>query len=100
MALVDGGGYAECIPRFFFPVFFTALFWRLFISFSYFLISKKPNFLDCVAYETQVMPMLPQHSFEQGASIPEAFLTAFQNIFLIGEIKNNSKILVHAGARY
>jgi putative PIG3 family NAD(P)H quinone oxidoreductase len=52
----------------------------------------------CVAFQTQVMPLPLDYTFEQGACIPESFLTAFQNIFLIGEIKNNSKILVHAGA--
>jgi len=43
---------------------------------------------------------LPSHyTFEQGAAIPEAFLTAYQNIFVIGGMSDGKSILVHAGAR-
>lgn len=41
-------------------------------------------------------------SFEEAASIPEAFLTAFQSLFWLGEIpfsgKDPKTILIHAGA--
>lgn len=36
--------------------------------------------------------------FNQAAAIPEAFLTAWQAISWIGELKKNERILVHAGA--
>jgi NADPH:quinone reductase-like Zn-dependent oxidoreductase len=45
------------------------------------------------------MALPEQYSFEQGAAIPEAFLTAYQNIFMIGEMSDGKSILVHAGAR-
>jgi len=51
-----------------------------------------------VIKEGQIMKLPENFSWEQGASIPETFLTAFQNIFFIGETKNNSKVLIHAGA--
>jgi len=37
-------------------------------------------------------------SFEEAASIPEAFLTAYQSLFLVGKVKENQKVLLHAGA--
>ncbi|GHE91182.1 NAD(P)H-quinone oxidoreductase [Thalassotalea profundi] len=42
---------------------------------------------------------LPIHfSFEQGASIAEVFLTAYQSLFSIGMLKSNESVLIHAGA--
>jgi len=36
--------------------------------------------------------------FETAAGIPEAFITAFQTLFTIGNIKPYQKVLIHAGA--
>jgi len=37
-------------------------------------------------------------SFEEAAAIPEAFLTAYQTLFMIGGVKEGQSVLVHAGA--
>ena len=37
-------------------------------------------------------------SFAQGAAVPEAWLTAFSNLFIEGELKPGQTVLVHAGA--
>lgn len=37
-------------------------------------------------------------SFEDGAAIPEAFLTAYRNLFDLGGIEAGRNVLVHAGA--
>lgn len=43
--------------------------------------------------------LLPANlSYEQGAAIPEAFLTAYLNLFELGQLKANQTVLVHAGA--
>lgn len=42
---------------------------------------------------------IPQHlSFEEAAAIPEVFLTAYQALIWLGELTENEKVLVHAGA--
>lgn len=53
--------------------------------------------------EYAVMPadramVIPDHlSFEEGAAIPEVFLTAFQTLFWLGELKQRETVLIHAG---
>ncbi|BCX04238.1 MAG: NAD(P)H quinone oxidoreductase [Candidatus Roseilinea sp.] len=37
-------------------------------------------------------------SFEQAAAIPEAFLTAYLNLFTLGNLQANETVLIHAGA--
>jgi putative PIG3 family NAD(P)H quinone oxidoreductase len=37
-------------------------------------------------------------SFEQAAAIPEAFLTAFLNLFTLGRLVGGEAVLIHAGA--
>lgn len=37
-------------------------------------------------------------SFEEAAAIPEAFLTAFLNLFTLGKLQAGETVLVHAGA--
>jgi tumor protein p53-inducible protein 3 len=37
-------------------------------------------------------------SFEQAAAIPEAFLTAYLNLFTLGYLKSGETVLIHAGA--
>ena len=36
--------------------------------------------------------------FEDGAAIPEVFLTAYQVLFLLGELRSGQTVLFHAGA--
>jgi tumor protein p53-inducible protein 3 len=43
------------------------------------------------------MPLPGNLSFEEGAAIPEAFLTAYLNLFVLGELKPGQIVLVHAG---
>jgi putative PIG3 family NAD(P)H quinone oxidoreductase len=48
-----------------------------------------------IAYETHVIPMPDNMSFEEAACICETYLTAFSNIFLLGEFRNGETILIH-----
>jgi tumor protein p53-inducible protein 3 len=42
---------------------------------------------------------VPNHfSFEEAAAIPEVFLTAYLNLFMLGGLKANHTVLIHAGA--
>jgi tumor protein p53-inducible protein 3 len=43
------------------------------------------------------MPLPDNLSFEEGAAIPEAFLTAYLNLFGLGELKEGQTVLIHAG---
>lgn len=36
-------------------------------------------------------------TFEEAAAIPEVFLTAYQTLFWLGELKDNNTVLIHAG---
>ncbi len=47
--------------------------------------------------EAQCIPIPHNLSFEEAASIPETFLTAYQSLFLIGEIQPEQWVLIHAG---
>lgn len=41
---------------------------------------------------------VPEHfSFEEAAAIPEAFLTAFLNLFTLGKLQAGETVLIHAG---
>jgi putative PIG3 family NAD(P)H quinone oxidoreductase len=54
---------------------------------------------DRLAVERGSLLPLPDHmSFEQGAAIPEAWLTAFVNLFLEGGLQKGQSLLFHAGA--
>lgn len=44
------------------------------------------------------MPVPPELSYEEAASIPEVFLTAFSNLFWLGNLTAGKKVLIHAGA--
>ncbi|MFL2143731.1 NAD(P)H-quinone oxidoreductase [Ruoffia sp. FAM 20857] len=54
--------------------------------------------------EYAVMPaefamILPENlTYEEGAAIPEVFLTAYQTIYWLGDLKKDESILIHAGA--
>jgi putative PIG3 family NAD(P)H quinone oxidoreductase len=44
------------------------------------------------------MPVPARLSFDEAAAIPEAFLTAWLNIFTLGKLQAGETLLVHAGA--
>lgn len=45
----------------------------------------------------QLMPIPENLSFAEAAAIPEAFLTAYMNLFGLGQLKAGEIVLVHAG---
>ena len=52
-----------------------------------------------VAVHPQMLIRLPDSwSFAEGAAIPEAWLTAFSNLFLEGDLKPGERVMIHAGA--
>jgi len=48
--------------------------------------------------QTHIMKKPSYLSWTEAASIPEVFLTAFQALFLSGNLKQDDNVLVHAGA--
>jgi putative PIG3 family NAD(P)H quinone oxidoreductase len=52
----------------------------------------------CTIREDHAMPVHEEYSFEEAAAIPEVFLTAFQALIWLGELKNGETALIHAGA--
>ncbi|KAF8192178.1 hypothetical protein BJ912DRAFT_963195 [Pholiota molesta] len=48
--------------------------------------------------ETHIIPKPSHLTWAEAASIPEVFLTAFQALVVIGNVKENDDVLVHAGA--
>ena len=56
-------------------------------------------YAEYVKVKTAHLIKLPEHfSYAQGAAIAEAYLTAYQCLFLIAGLKEKSKVLIHAGA--
>ena len=56
------------------------------------------GYAEKVAFPAAHAMALPDNlSFEEGAAIPEAFLTAYLNLFILGELKPGQTVLVHAG---
>lgn len=51
----------------------------------------------CV-HQGRCMPIPKHFSFEQAAAIPEAFITAYQTLFTIGELQPMQWVLIHAAA--
>ncbi|MCW8091984.1 NAD(P)H-quinone oxidoreductase [Alteromonas sp. ASW11-130] len=45
-----------------------------------------------------VMPIPHELTFTDAAGIAEVFLTAYQSLFLVGDVKEGDNILIHAGA--
>jgi putative PIG3 family NAD(P)H quinone oxidoreductase len=57
------------------------------------------GYAEYVAANQNMLLRIPAHlSFEQAAAIPEAFYTAFVNLFLEGDLKAGESLLIHAGA--
>jgi putative PIG3 family NAD(P)H quinone oxidoreductase len=57
------------------------------------------GYAERVAIPEGLAIRLPERlSFEEGAAIPEAFLAAYRNLFLLGELAAGRTVLVHAGA--
>ncbi|MEL7250257.1 MAG: NAD(P)H-quinone oxidoreductase [Bacteroidota bacterium] len=48
--------------------------------------------------EALAIPMLDEMGFTEAAAIPEVFLTAFQALSWLADLKAGEKILIHAGA--
>lgn len=51
-----------------------------------------------VTHEEIAMPIPENLSFEEAGAIPEAFLTAYQALFTIGELQPEQWVLIHIGA--
>ena len=57
------------------------------------------GYAESVAVHGGLLMRLPDGwSFPQGAAVPEAWLTAFLNLFLEGRLQRGQRVLVHAGA--
>ena len=52
---------------------------------------------EVVVHHGSVLPVPPGMSFEEAGGFPEVFLTAFLNLFVLGEIKPGGAALVHGG---
>jgi putative PIG3 family NAD(P)H quinone oxidoreductase len=52
----------------------------------------------CTVHHSLMLPLPDHWSFENGAAIPEAWLTAFSNLCMEGKLKASESVLVHAGA--
>ncbi len=51
-----------------------------------------------VIHEQMAMPIPENLSFEEAAAIPEAFLTAYQALYWLGDFAPEKRVLIHAGA--
>lgn len=51
----------------------------------------------CVIHESLALPLPQGFTYQQAAAIPEAFMTAYQALFWLGELKEKEKVLIHAG---
>ena len=52
---------------------------------------------ETVVHHGSAMHVPPVLSYEEAGAVPEVFLTAFLNIFLLGEIREGGAALVHGG---
>jgi NADPH:quinone reductase-like Zn-dependent oxidoreductase len=52
---------------------------------------------EVVVDEHLVLPLPASLSYDQGAAIPEVFLTAHHNLFNLGGAKSGSRCLIHGG---
>jgi tumor protein p53-inducible protein 3 len=49
-------------------------------------------------HQLKAMPILPTMNYSQAVAIPEAYLTAYQALNLLGYLQKNETVLIHAGA--
>jgi putative PIG3 family NAD(P)H quinone oxidoreductase len=49
-------------------------------------------------HEDLALPLPETFSFEQGAAVPEVFMTAYQTLFFMGKTQKQQTVLIHAGA--
>ena len=47
--------------------------------------------------EGYVMPLSEGFSWEQGAAVPETWLTAYLELIMLGQLKAGQSVLIHAG---
>ena len=47
--------------------------------------------------EGMVMPLPEGFTFEQGAAVPEAWITAYLELIMLGQLAEGQAILIHAG---
>lgn len=52
----------------------------------------------CLIDQKVALPVPDQLNFIEAAAIPEAFLTAMESLFTLGDLQQNETILIHAGA--
>lgn len=50
-----------------------------------------------VAYASHLMPIPDSMSFEQAACVCESYITAFLNVFMIGELRDGQTAILHGG---
>jgi len=50
-----------------------------------------------VAYASHLMPIPDSMSFEEAACVCESYITAFLNVFMIGEFQNKQTAILHGG---
>jgi len=50
-----------------------------------------------VAYASHLMPIPESMSFEEAACVCESYITAFLNVFIIGEFQNKQTAILHGG---
>jgi NADPH:quinone reductase-like Zn-dependent oxidoreductase len=61
--------------------------------------TNKGTYAEYTAIDTKLLAKIPENiSFEEAACVPLAGLTAWQCLFDFGEVKQNDKVLIHAGA--
>ena len=83
MALVAGGGYAE------------------YVAVHMGCVLHIPEGISMVDTGGLQSPSNQRNLIDEMlVGIPEAFLTAYQGLRLIGNIKAGDAVLIHAGARY
>lgn len=47
---------------------------------------------------SQLLPLPKSFTYQQGAAVAEVFLTAYQSLISIAQLKHNANVLIHAGA--
>ncbi|EAT17145.1 Alcohol dehydrogenase, zinc-binding [Desulfuromonas acetoxidans DSM 684] len=50
-----------------------------------------------VAYDNHVMPIPDSMSFEEAACVCESYITAFLNVFMIGDLQDGQTAILHGG---